>query len=153
MKYTNTKKKVCNMSMLGKRLKYLREKYNYSQKRVADSIGISNTQLSRYESGDRNPDPELITKFADFYDVTTDYLHGRTDSPKGSNDQYELIKTDEMYDSLAEITKLAKKYGLEQLGFFDIEEWKNLSPEEIKMLDAQFKAVANMAKERNEDKK
>jgi HTH-type transcriptional regulator, competence development regulator len=140
------------MSMLGKRLKFLREKHKYSQKRVADSIGISNTQLSRYESGDRNPDPELITKFADFYDVTTDYLHGRTDSLKRTGNQYEITKHDETYDSLAEITKLAKKYGLEQLGFFDIEEWKNLSPDEIKMLDAQFKAVANMAKQRNEVK-
>lgn len=140
------------MSVLGKRLKFLREKNDYSQKRVADSLGISNTQLSRYESGDRNPDPELITKFADFYDVTTDYLHGRTDSLIGSDNQYEIIEHNETYDSLAEITKLAKKYGLEQLGFFDIEEWKNLGPEEIQLLDAQFRAIADMAKKRNEKK-
>jgi transcriptional regulator with XRE-family HTH domain len=78
------------MSILGKRLKYLREKFNYSQKRVADSIGISNVQLSRYESGDRNPDPDLIAKFADFFDVTTDFLHGRTDE---KNESYQEINT------------------------------------------------------------
>jgi HTH-type transcriptional regulator, competence development regulator len=66
--------------------------------------------------------------------------------------QSKLYKHDEVFDSLTEITKLAKKYGLEQLGFFDIKEWENLSPEEIKMLDAQFKAVAHMAKQRNEEK-
>ncbi|MDF2534384.1 MAG: family transcriptional regulator [Bacillales bacterium] len=81
------------MSILGNRLKHLREKSNYSQKRVADTIGISNVQLSRYESGDRNPDPELIAKFADYYDVTTDYLHGRTDNPKSS--QSKLSNTSE----------------------------------------------------------
>jgi HTH-type transcriptional regulator, competence development regulator len=140
------------MSVLGKRLKYLREKNNFSQKRVADSLGISNTQLSRYESGDRKPEPELITQFADYYGVTTDYLHGRTDEPEGNVSQTEINKHDDIFDSLSEITKLAKKYGLEQLGFFDIEEWKNLGPDEIQLLDAQFKAIADMAKKRNEKK-
>jgi HTH-type transcriptional regulator, competence development regulator len=39
------------MDILRKRLKDLREKFDYSQKQVAEAIGISNVQLSRYESG------------------------------------------------------------------------------------------------------
>jgi transcriptional regulator with XRE-family HTH domain len=91
------------MSILGKRLKYLRDKFNYSQKRVADSIGISNVQLSRYESGDRNPDPELIAKFADFFDVTTDFLHGRTDEEIGTNEEISTAFHD--FDNLTEEEK------------------------------------------------
>jgi HTH-type transcriptional regulator, competence development regulator len=141
------------MSILGNRLKLLREKFNYSQKRVADSIGISNVQLSRYESGDRNPDPELIAKLADFYDVTTDYLHGRTDEKANSKHKIFIShKQDDTYDSLAEINKLVERYGIEQMGFFDIEEWKNLGPEDIRMLEEQFKLIVKLAKERNEEK-
>ncbi len=142
------------MSVLGKRLKFLREKNNYSQKRVADSIGISNVQLSRYESGDRNPDPELISKFADYFDVTTDYLHGRTNEPNGSSNQKEISKysKDDHYDSLDEINKLIKEYGIEQFGFFDIEKWKNLTPEDVEDIRKHFEYVAHKAKERNEEK-
>jgi HTH-type transcriptional regulator, competence development regulator len=136
------------MNILGKRLKHLREKFNYSQKRVADSTGISNVQLSRYESGDRNPDPELISKFADYYGVTTDYLHGRTDDPHGF-----ATEKDDTYDSLAEITKIVKDLGLEQFGFFDIEKWKNLSQEDVNDIKKHFEWVAQKAKERNEEKK
>ncbi|MEX3715421.1 helix-turn-helix transcriptional regulator [Cytobacillus horneckiae] len=64
------------MNILGNRIKYLRNQNNYSQKRVADALGISNVQLSRYESGDRKPDPEMIKAFAEFFDVTTDFLLG-----------------------------------------------------------------------------
>ncbi|GAB2558441.1 helix-turn-helix domain-containing protein [Gracilibacillus alcaliphilus] len=73
------------MNKLGQRIKSLREKNNYSQKRVADAVGISNVQLSRYESGDRKPDPETISLLADFFEVSTDYLLGRTVDPKGNN--------------------------------------------------------------------
>ncbi|MFD0825811.1 helix-turn-helix domain-containing protein [Neobacillus sp. M.A.Huq-85] len=102
------------MSILGKRLKFLREKYTYSQKRVADAIGISNVQLSRYESGDRNPDPELIAKFADYYEVTTDFLHGRTDNPSGHTDK--TINT--AFSDFDDITEEEKEYLERQLEIF-----------------------------------
>lgn len=140
------------MSVLGKRLKYLRDKNNYSQKRVADSIGISNTQLSRYESGDRKPEPELITQFADFYGVTTDFLHGRTEDPNSTVSQSKISKHDDTYDSLEEINKIIKELGIEDMGFFDIEKWKNLSPEDVEEIRKHFEWVAHKAKERNEEK-
>jgi transcriptional regulator with XRE-family HTH domain len=68
------------MYQLGDRLKSLREKQNKSQLRVAKDLGLSNVQLSRYESGDRKPDPEVIASFADYYEVTTDYLLGRNNN-------------------------------------------------------------------------
>lgn len=105
------------MSILGKRLKFLREKYNYSQKRVADSIGISNVQLSRYESGDRNPDPELIAKFADFYEVTTDFLHGRTGNPNGRFEELNQLskQTGEDEEFLAFVANPEVKHFFKEL--------------------------------------
>jgi HTH-type transcriptional regulator, competence development regulator len=145
------------MSILGKRLKYLREKFNYSQKKVAESLGISNVQLSRYESGDRNPDPELIAAFADFYGVTTDYLHGRTDDPYGYSIHEESAtykktpKNEKEINTLEKINQLIKEYGIEQMGFFDIEKWKSLSEEEIEEIIKHFEWVVHKAKEKNKE--
>uniref|UniRef100_A0A7U3YCP7 Helix-turn-helix domain protein n=1 Tax=Geobacillus sp. (strain Y4.1MC1) TaxID=581103 RepID=A0A7U3YCP7_GEOS0 len=139
------------MNILGKRLKYLREKFNYSQKKVAEAIGISNVQLSRYESGDRNPDPELIAAFADFYGVTTDYILGRTDDPQGYAPETNIdnIKDTKELNTLIKINELIKKYGIEQMGFFDIEKWKSLSEEEIEEIIKHFEWVVHKAKEKN----
>lgn len=68
------------MSVLGNRIKHLREQSALSQKRLAEALGISNVQLSRYETGDRKPDPDTIKQIADFFDVSVDYLLGR-DTP------------------------------------------------------------------------
>ncbi|GGH75074.1 transcriptional regulator with XRE-family HTH domain [Pullulanibacillus pueri] len=65
---------------LGDRIRFLREKHQLSQKQLAAHLNISNVQLSRYESGSRTPDPEIITRFASFFKVSTDFLLGLTPS-------------------------------------------------------------------------
>lgn len=72
------------MDSLGNRIKYLREKWNISQKDFAKKIGVSNTVLSRYESGDRKPDYDILQTIADYFEVSTDYLLGRTNAPEPS---------------------------------------------------------------------
>lgn len=67
---------------LGYRLKKEREKRNWSQKFVAEKIGITNTVLSNYERDYRDPDTETLKKLADLYGVSTDYLLGLTDNPQ-----------------------------------------------------------------------
>jgi HTH-type transcriptional regulator, competence development regulator len=138
--------------MFPERLERLRKEKKLSQQYMGNLLGITRQAYAKYEKGDSEPDISTINKLATFFNVTADFLLGNTNNPNDTADQSKLYKHEQTYDSLAEITKLAKKYGLEQLGFFDIKEWENLSPEEIKMLDAQFKAVANMAKKRNEEK-
>ncbi|MFC5773721.1 helix-turn-helix domain-containing protein [Ectobacillus antri] len=133
------------MDVLAQRIKKLRELNNYSQKRVADALGISNVQLSRYESGDRKPEPETIKNIADFYDVSVDYLLGRTDVSSLSSEQ--------PYDSLAEITKFVQQLGFTQMGFFNIEEWKNLSPEDVEDIKRHFEFTVHKALERQKKKK
>lgn len=43
---------------------------------LAEQLGMTNVQLSRYESGARKPDPDTITHIANFFQVTTDFLLG-----------------------------------------------------------------------------
>lgn len=63
------------------RLKILRKLKNKNQSDVASFLGLTAQAYGHYESGRRQPDPETITKLADYFSVTTDYLLGRTDSP------------------------------------------------------------------------
>lgn len=70
------------MSIVGQRIKWLREQKQWSQIQLAEKLGIHNTVLSRNESGEKKGvDSQLISKVADLFDVSTDYLHGRTDNP------------------------------------------------------------------------
>lgn len=62
------------------RIKELRGSKNQSE--VAKEIGISRSALSYYESGDRTPDINVLYSLAKYYDVTTDYLLGLSDTPK-----------------------------------------------------------------------
>ena len=65
---------------LGKRLRQLREEKCLSQKELAEIIGtVSNNDLSRYEKGERSPHYKTLIQFANYFEVTLDYLVGRTD--------------------------------------------------------------------------
>lgn len=66
--------------MLGKRLKRLRSEKKLTQMELAEKIGVTHVSISGYESGKRTPDTETLTKIADFFNVSTDFLLGRTDS-------------------------------------------------------------------------
>ncbi|OKO54387.1 transcriptional regulator [Bacillus toyonensis] len=63
---------------LGYRLKKERERRNWSQKFVAENIGITNTVLSNYERDYRDPDTTTLGKLADLYEISTDELLGRS---------------------------------------------------------------------------
>ena len=60
-------------------LKEARLKSGLSQKDVAENIGVAKSTYSLYESGSREPNVNTIKKIADFFNVSVDYLLGRTD--------------------------------------------------------------------------
>ncbi len=61
-------------------LKQLRKEKGYSAKQVAEGCEMSLGVYQKYESGERGVGTPALCKFADFYDVTTDYLLGREDN-------------------------------------------------------------------------
>ncbi|MCY8239177.1 helix-turn-helix transcriptional regulator [Bacillus inaquosorum] len=62
--------------MLSDRLVELRKSKKLTQQGLADKLKITRSSLSQYEIGNRQPDYETLKKIADFFDVTTDYLLG-----------------------------------------------------------------------------
>lgn len=69
------------MASIGSRLRKVREKKNLNQKEAAAALGLSNVVLNRYENDERLPDVDTLRNLAEFYNVTTDYLLGRTENP------------------------------------------------------------------------
>lgn len=61
------------------RLKQVRMAHGESQKELASALGIGVSSLSQYENGKREPDFQTLTKIADYFAVSVDYLLGRED--------------------------------------------------------------------------
>jgi len=67
--------------MIDKRIKQLRIEHDLTQKDLAIALSLTPKMISFYELGQRTPPSDIILKLADIFDVTTDYLLGRTDTP------------------------------------------------------------------------
>ncbi|MDF2924918.1 MAG: transcriptional regulator, family [Paenibacillaceae bacterium] len=67
------------MITCGIRIAALREKRGLTQEDLAAKIGISRASLSHYEKSRREPDYHTLSRLADFFHVTVDYLLGRTE--------------------------------------------------------------------------
>lgn len=92
----------------GERLKMCREKKGFSQKSVAEKIGVKNNTLSGYESARYEPSYDVLTKLADIYEVSLDYLLGRSSDPRLTQKQEDGINK-EAQQWLDIINKLDEK--------------------------------------------
>ena len=63
------------------RLKELRKAKGLTQSELAKVIGYSSLSYARYEKGEREPDIRTLCELADYFNVSVDYLLGRTENP------------------------------------------------------------------------
>ncbi len=78
---------------LGDRLVILRKKRTWTQDDVAKKIGIARTTYAMYEQGRREPDANSLSKLAELFDVSIDYLI--TGTERSTQYVYEKIPADE----------------------------------------------------------
>ena len=64
---------------IGEKIKKLREERKMTQQDLADRIGKSRAAIGKYETGVRLPDNATLHAICDFFEVTTDYLLGRSE--------------------------------------------------------------------------
>lgn len=62
-----------------KKIKELRNEHNITMKKLGEIVGVSESAISQYENGKRQPDIETLKVFADFFNVSIDYLLGKSD--------------------------------------------------------------------------
>ena len=74
-------------------LSELRKEKGLSQKEVAEELGVSQALLSHYEKGIRECGKDFLLRAADYYNVTCDYLLGRSSSKNGFGDYFRIDNT------------------------------------------------------------
>lgn len=72
---------------IGQRIATLRDRMGWTQDQLSKLLGISRAALSHYEKNRREPDFKTLTKLADIFHVSIDYLIGRTNNPTSHLDK------------------------------------------------------------------
>ena len=80
------------------RIQDLRTDADMSQKQLSEILHISQRSYSHYETGSRNIPVEMLIRLANYYDISVDYLVGRTD--KKEMNKYCLLYTSDAADEL-----------------------------------------------------
>lgn len=118
----------------GDRLRMLREEKDITQKQLGDIINVSDRVIGYYESNDRFPkDEEILRKIADFFNVSSDWLLGRsenrnlvTEKTNIPNDINELAKTDpELLKEMCRAKNLPEeaRKRLREMASYEIEKY------------------------------
>lgn len=74
---------VLTMQEVAQRLKSLRESVGLSQAKLAALMGATQASVNRYENGQSSPPLKILRWYADFFDVSLDYIFARTEQPEG----------------------------------------------------------------------
>lgn len=82
------------MGTLGTRLRALREAKSLTLEQVANCVGTTKVSIGRYEKDEREPKSEMLNLLADYFNVSVDYLLGRTNEQKPSNSEFKPTLTE-----------------------------------------------------------
>jgi len=114
------------MAEVGKRLRALREGAMLSQVKMAEAIGSTQSSINRYENGQSTPPVALFRAYADYFDVSMDYIFARTDKPQGKLYEYKpRITTDNQqmrqfidmcFDPTSPVSEKLKETLLQMMG-------------------------------------
>jgi transcriptional regulator with XRE-family HTH domain len=82
------------MDIISTRMTELRTSLDLSQMKLSKTLGISQAAINRYEHGQASVPHSVLVKYADFFNVSADYILGRTDKPEGVlyDNEPELLK-------------------------------------------------------------
>lgn len=99
--------------MIGNRIKLLRLEKGNTQKQLSEYLGLTPKMISFYEKEERFPPHDIILKLADYFNVTTDYLLGRTDEKRPKKERFQDVDTIAAH-RIGNIKQLSDE-GLEEL--------------------------------------
>jgi len=120
----------------GERLKKLREELDMDQGEFGEIFRKSKSTISSYENNKRTPDLKLVEKFADYFNVTVDYILGISDIRFSPDEKIKnaLLNDRELYYFWEEITK---REDLKLL----FKQTRNMSDEAIRSVVNFIKAI------------
>lgn len=107
--------------MLGARIKLLREELGLKQEELAKKLSVSPSAIGMYERDLREPNNELTLRIANFFNVSIDYLLGKTDIRNYDKDEQEFrfayhkemegLTDEEIADALRFYKEMKKRVG------------------------------------------
>lgn len=91
--------------IVAQRLTALREGIRLSQAKLAAQFDIDQPAIFRYENAQSFPPYDVLMQYADFFDVSLDYIFGRTDKPQGKlyDFQPKIMRNNEQMRELIEM--------------------------------------------------
>jgi len=106
--------------MLNERLARLREEAGYTKKEVANILNIDPSTYGKYELGKREPDYEMLSKIAEIFNVSTDYLLCRTDirepiTPTSDDEVNEILESLHKRPEMKMLFSVSKKATKEDI--------------------------------------
>lgn len=97
------------MDGLGKRLKKLRKEHEYTQDFLADYLNVTRPAIGYYEKGTNEPPLQTLIKLADLYQVSLDWLAGRTNVKYNFN-----LESKENRDAIIKIHEALKGFEIKK---------------------------------------
>lgn len=117
----------------GNRIAKLRDERRLTQEELAGKVGITRAALSHYENNRREPDYDTIQKIADYFQVSIDYIMGRSSEP--------TLSDGKVHDFIEQV-ELSEQSALEK---FELTiDGKPLTPEEARRFIAFIRADRDM---------
>lgn len=110
-------------------LRKKRKEYGKTQAQMASYLGITQQAYATYENNKAQPSSDMLNKLADYFDVSVDYLLGRTEIPNA----YENIVNTHIKNKSADFistdlpTAIAERMRSHNLS---LEKFKNLTPQQ-----------------------
>lgn len=96
-----------------KNLRYLRKRKKLSMKELGLIFGLSESTISLYETGKRQPDNEMLVKIAEYFNVSIDYLIGH----EGKNYNGDVLYTDDELKLIENYRLLSRDSQLQLIGY------------------------------------
>lgn len=115
------------MSTFSVRLRELRKGKQLSGEELGKVFSVTKTAISYWENGKTFPDEDTLKKMADYFNVSLDYLLGRTDDPDGEEEKVNKRNNNKEDEELIVLERARK----------------NMSEEERKKMMDIFKAAFN----------
>lgn len=106
--------------MIGDKIKELRSREGINQAQLAEEIGISKMSISYFEQNKKSPSRETLQKIADYFKVTTDYLLGRSEDKRLTEEQDKKATTmgKQIEELISELPEEEQKEAWKQLEMF-----------------------------------
>ena len=96
------------MSAIGDRIQALMEESEYTQKELASMVGVTESTMSRYISGDRTPKSNIVANLATALNTTSDYLISGKEPEDDFAEIYRLVARSTSSMSTEEKLKLVR---------------------------------------------